>query len=107
MIRASTLAFWRARGNVPTTSANPPVFANGVASDAAKRGEDPVEAVESAKSFGHKTHYVFALAAVIHNGPKEKKIGFGYNFGDIITFEGIKFRFEPAPNNNVSLVPVE
>jgi len=73
---------------------------------AKKRGDDPVARVERAKSLGHELYYAFGLGVVLHNGPKVKTTKLGLAFGDVISFEGKKFRLDPAPNQNVKLTEV-
>lgn len=78
-----------------------------VAGYAVKNGEDVEQALERARGFGHKLHYAFGLAVVLHNGPYEQKVVALVEYGQVINAFGRKFRLEKAPNNNVELVEVQ
>lgn len=78
-----------------------------VAGYAVKNGDCPIEAIEQAKGFGHELHYVFGLGVTLTNSPKVKEEKFALNWGDIIGFQGKRFRLEKASNSNVALVPVD
>lgn len=74
---------------------------------AVEHSDDPMQAYQRAVHRDHKLYWAIKQAVVIHNGPKEKRDVMCLAFGDEITFEGRKFRLVKAPNDNVSLVPVE
>jgi hypothetical protein len=74
---------------------------------AVDKGDDPLAALVQAKDRGHKLHWANANAVCIDNMKREKETAFALDFGDIILFEGIRFRLDRAPNDNVALTPVE
>lgn len=78
-----------------------------VIGSAIKNGDDPYAAVERAKKFGHKLHFVFGLSVSITAWKREKEQKVALNWGDVIGFHGKRFKLVKAPNQNVELVEVE
>jgi hypothetical protein len=77
-----------------------------VVSYAMRYKQCPIAGLERAKANGHELHFAFALATIISDPPQAKRTVTGLNFGDVIEFEGRKFKLAPANNDNVRLVEV-
>lgn len=69
-------------------------------------GDDVLKTYEQAKERGHKLFWANANAISITAHQRAKETVFGFNWGDIIPFEGKRFRLDKAANNNVELVEV-
>lgn len=78
-----------------------------VAGSAVKRGDDPIAAIERAKANGHELHFVFGLSVSITSHKRDKEQKLALNWGDIIGFEGKRYKLVKAPNQNVGLEEVE
>lgn len=78
-----------------------------VATYARKHGEDVDAAIAREKAIGGKLYYAFGLGASLTAWQRPKEVVPGFEIGDIIRFEGKRFRIDRAPNNNVELVEVE
>lgn len=80
-------------------------YPGSVVSYALENGEDPIEAIETAKSRGHELHWINACAVSItsHSRPQETLIL--VEPGMVVRFEGKLFTIKKAPNNNLQLVP--
>jgi hypothetical protein len=77
-----------------------------VVSYAMRYKQCPIAGLERAKANGHDLHFAFALATIISDPPQAKRTVTGLAFGDVIEFEGRKFKLAPANNDNVRLVEV-
>ena len=70
-------------------------------------GRDVIAAYERTKKLGHKVHWANAQAVAITAWKQEKRTVWGLDFGSEISFEGIRFRLEKAPNDNISLIEIK
>ena len=52
---------------------------------------------------GRQRYWATQNAVCIHNGPKTKDEVTGFQWGDVIAFQGHAFQIDKAPNNNVKL----
>jgi hypothetical protein len=69
-------------------------------------GDDPIANLERAKERGHDLHWANANAVTLTAHKRDKERVFVLNYGDVITFEGIRFRLDKANNDNVKLTEV-
>jgi hypothetical protein len=81
---------------------------------AIERGECPIAELERFKENvklyphnGHKEYWANSMAVSIHNGPYVHERFAGFAWGDVIVFQGHKFKLEKANNQNVKLVAVD
>lgn len=84
-----------------------------VVSYARQYNEDPIAAVDECRKdmernpyAGHKLHWANKCAVSITSHAKAHACFIGLNLGDVVRFEGLLFRLELAPNDNVALVEV-
>jgi len=68
--------------------------------------ETAEEAKQRAIDNGHELYYAFGDCVVITDSPTIKRIIPAYNFGDVVTFHGKRFKLEPTANHNVKLTEV-
>lgn len=74
---------------------------------AVENGDDVLDRYLRAKANGHKIHWANADDVVLHDGPKTQVDRYALQFGDMISFEGKKYRIDKAPNDNVALTEIE
>lgn len=79
-----------------------------VVSYALRNGDDPVEAIDHARSLGHELVYIFANGAVISSGGSlgQHRAHVRVTLGMRVQFEGNIYTIEKAPNHNLRLQPV-
>lgn len=77
-----------------------------VASYSMKNNACPIKALDRAREHGHKLHWANAETVVLTAHKRAKEQRYGLDLGDVIEFEGRKFRLDRAPNDNVNLVEV-
>ena len=73
---------------------------------AAKYGRDADEAVARAVDNGHELYWANQDAVVLTAGKQPHETVRGISHGDVITYNGKRFRVDPASNNNVRLTEV-
>ena len=66
--------------------------------------ETAEEARQRAIDNGHELYYAYADCVCISNTPEKKRSIPAYNFGDVVTFHGKRFKLTPSANMNVELV---
>lgn len=81
--------------------------AGSVVSYALEYNECPIAAYNGAIERGHATHWINACGASIvsHNRPKWNLVK--VEIGMLVKFEGRLFTIEKAPNDNLSLRPIQ
>jgi hypothetical protein len=77
-----------------------------VVSGALRDGDDPVKALDRARSFGHELVFIFANGSCIHNGPRSTTKHVLIEIGMTVRFEGNLYTIETAPNDNIWLKPI-
>jgi hypothetical protein len=75
-----------------------------VANYAARYGDDVDAAVKQAEERGDQMYWANPQGAMITSHKQDHRIERGVSIGEEITFRGMRFRIDPAPNNNVKLV---
>lgn len=78
-----------------------------VAGYAIQNGEDPFPAVARSEERGEKLYWANQNAVTISNPPQAKMEAPGFNLGGEIILQGHRFRIERAPNQNITLVPLD
>lgn len=76
-----------------------------VVSYALRNGDDPVAAIDRARSFGHELVFIFGNGSCIHNGPRSTTKHILVELGMTVRFEGNLYTIERAPNDNLRLKP--
>jgi hypothetical protein len=73
---------------------------------AVKDGNDPLEALERAKSFGHQLVFIFGLGSSIHNGPRSTRKHIFVKHGMTVRFMGQFYEIIKTSNDNLGLKPI-
>lgn len=73
---------------------------------ALKNGDDPIASYAQEVARNHPTHWLNQCAVSLSSSKQEKKTIYEINVGDEILFEGVVFRVDTAPNDNLKLVEV-
>lgn len=73
---------------------------------ALKNGDDPIASYNREAERNHPTHWLNQCAVSLSSSKQEKKTIYEINVGDEILFEGVVFRVDTAPNDNLKLVKV-
>lgn len=76
---------------------------------AIKNGDDPIAEYKDALEKGEETHYAMALGAMLKDQYEPKKatdFRIMVKYGDIIIFQGHKFKIERAFNHNIKLLKI-
>ena len=74
-----------------------------VASSAVESNDCPLEAIERAKKNGHQQHFIFALGSCLTAHKQARKEYTEVSIGDMVYFQGLVFKIQPANNNNLHL----
>jgi hypothetical protein len=70
-------------------------------------GDDPIEWYERAKENGHDLHWANQQGVCISaSGGKRPPDHIQVKTGQLVNYEGLVFRLDPAPNDNIKLVEV-
>lgn len=94
--------------NIPGRFGGWKKFAPGsVVSYALQYDDDPIACYERSKELGHKLKWLNACAVSITKEARAKEAYFGFEIGDIVSFEGEKFELIVEANQNVGLKPVD
>ena len=67
----------------------------------------PIKSYNECLERGHKTRWVNTSGTFLSSDKKERKTLLRVNLESVYMFEGVKFRFVKAPNNNLDLEIVE
>ncbi len=74
---------------------------------ACDHAECPFTAYNKAIDLGHETHWVTKMSISITNDKQEKKQYTGLSMGQVVLFEGKKFKLTETHNDNIELVEVK
>ena len=74
---------------------------------ACQHAECPFAAHNNAIDLGHETHWVTQMSISITNGKQEKKQYVALSMGQVVLFEGKKFKLTETHNDNIELVEVK
>lgn len=69
-------------------------------------GDDPIEAYERSKERGEELHWANQCGTMIAANSRKGADRIQVKTGQLVNYEGLVFRIDPAPNDNVRLVEV-
>lgn len=73
---------------------------------ALKNGDDPIASYNREVERNNPTHWLNQCAVSLSSSKQEKKTIYEIDVYDVILFEGIVFRIDSAPNDNLKLVEI-
>jgi hypothetical protein len=80
------------------------IFRAGTVIDYAREySEDPVEAVQTATTLGHRLVWLNPVPVMLTSSPQHKGYHVGLKWDQVVFFDGKRYQIKPTHNNNIKL----